>query len=180
MLKSWLHKRIGRLEAAYGYDAGYLHEIADASVPAMLKFQLFQIMAHHREDLPRDLNFGARMAAMLHEDCGPCAQLTVDMALEAGMPAGTIAALLRGDLAAAGDEAALGFRYGHAVAANTPDAMTLTEEIERRYDKRALVSLAYGVACSRVYPVLKRGMGHGATCTRIQVAEDSIAIARAA
>lgn len=180
MLKFWLHKRIGRLERAYGYDATYLHEVAKVSVPAILKFGLFQIMAYHHEDLPRDLGFAARMAATLNEDCGPCAQLTVDMALEAGMPAETVAALMRGDLTAASDEARLGFGYGKAVAANTPEAVTLAEEVERRYGKRALVSLAYGVASARVYPALKRGLGHGAACTRIKVAEDSIIIAKAA
>lgn len=180
MLRSWLHRRIGRLERAYGYDATYLQEVAEVSVPAILKFGLFQIMAYHHQDLPRDLGFAARMAATLSEDCGPCTQLVVDMALEAGMAAETVAALMRGDLARAGDEAALGFRYGMAVAANTPEAVALAEGVERRYGKRALVSLAYGVASARVYPALKRGLGHGAACTRIRVAEDDIAIARAA
>ena len=177
MLKSWLHRRIGRLERTYGYDATYLHEVADISVPAALKFGLFQIMAYHDEDLPRDLGFAARMAATLNEDCGPCAQLTVDMALESGMSPQPIAALMRGDLASAGDEAALGFRYGQAVAANTPAAAPLAEEVERRYRKRALVSLAYGVASARGYPALKRGPGHGAAGPRIQVAQHSLALA---
>ena len=180
MLKSWLHKRIARLELAYHYDASYLHEVVEVSVPAFLKFGLFQIMAYHREDVPRDLGFAARMAATLSEDCGPCTQLIVDMALEAGMSPRTIAALMRGDLGGAGDEAALGFRYGQAVAANKAEAMTLSDEIERRYGKRALVSMAYGVAGARVYPALKRGLGHGAACQSIKVADDDIAIGKAA
>jgi hypothetical protein len=180
MLKSWIHKQIGKLESGYGYDAGYLHGIVDVSTVAAIKFRLFQRFAHHHDQMPRDLGFAARIAATIGEDCGPCAQLSVDMALKAGVPAAMIAALLRGDLAAAGDEAALGFRYGAAIAGHSPDVVMLAEEIERHYGKRALVSLAFNVAGVRVYPALKRGLGYGATCTRIQVAEHSIAIAKAA
>lgn len=180
MLRTLLHRQIRNLERAYGYDATYLHEVTDVSIPAIFKFMLFRAMAQHRERLPRDLGCAARIAAVLSEDCGPCTQLVVDMALEAGMAPRRIAALLRGDLEQAGEEAELGFRYGIAVATNTAEAADLADRVERRYGKRALVSMAYSVASARVYPALKRGLGHGAACTRIRVADDSIAILRAA
>lgn len=180
MIRARLHGRIRKLERAYGYDASYLHEILDVSLAAFFKFALFQVMSGHRDRVPADASFAARLAAALSEDCGPCTQLVVDMALESGVAPGKLAALLRGDLDQAGAEAALGFRYGIAVAHNTADAQPLSEEVERKFGKAALVSMAYAVASARVYPALKRGLGHGAACTKIQVADDSIIIRQAA
>jgi hypothetical protein len=180
MLKRLLHGSIRKLERDYGYDATYLHEVTDISPAASLKFALFQIMSNHRDRVPRDAYCAARMAATLSEDCGPCTQLVVDMALRAGMAPARIAAILRGDLEQAGADAELGFRYGVAVAQNTIDAAALAGEVAKRYGKRALVSMAYAVACSRVYPALKRGLGHGAACTKISVSDETIVLKEAA
>lgn len=180
MIRSLLHRQIRKLERTHGYDATYLHEVLDASVPAFLKFGLFQVMSKHRDRVPSEAAFAAGIAATLSEDCGPCTQLVVDMALDAGVAPDKIAALLRGDIERAGPTAALGFRYGIAVALNTEDAPALAEAVEARFGKRALVSMAYAVACGRVYPALKRGLGQGAACTRIRVADKSIAIREAA
>ena len=180
MIKSFLHRAIAKLEKSYGYDASYLHEVLEVSTPAFLKFGLFQTMSNHRDGAPRDAYCAARMAATLSEDCGPCTQLVVDMALKAGMLPARIAAILRGDLEQAGTDAELGFRYGIAVAQNTINAAALSEEVEKRYGKRALVSMAYAVACSRVYPALKRGLGHGAACSKINVSDETIVLKQAA
>jgi hypothetical protein len=180
MIKAFLHRSVAKLEKGFGYDASYLHEVIDVSPSAFFKFGLFQIMSNHRDGAPADAYCAARIAATLSEDCGPCAQLTVDMALAAGVDPKRVAALLRGDLEQAGPDAELGFRYGIAVSQNTPDAVALSEDVEQRYGKRALVSMAYAVACSRVYPALKRGLGHGAACSKITVSDETIVLRQAA
>jgi hypothetical protein len=180
MLKRFLHARIRAMAGAYGYDAGYMHEILDASTLAFLKFGLFQIMSDHRDHLPKDAWYAAKLAAALSEDCGPCSQLVVDMALRDGVAPASIAALLRDDMSGGGADASLGFRYGRAVAQNGIDAVALAEEAQKRFGKRGLVSLDFAVACSRVYPALKRGLGHGAACTKITVSDETIVMKDAA
>ena len=180
MIKSWMHRRIEKFARHYGYDAGYVHEIIDVSPAAVFKFGLFQIMASHRQDVPKEALFAAKLAAVLCEDCGPCTQLGVNMGLEEGISARVITALLRGDIEAAGKDAELGFRYGVAVAQNTPDALALAEEAEKRYGRRALVSLAFAVAGARVYPAVKRGLGHGAACSKISVSDETVVLKAAA
>ncbi len=180
MIKAFLHRSVSKLEKGFGYDARYLHGVIDVSPSAFIKFGLFQIMSNHRDGAPAEAYCAARIAATLSEDCGPCTQLTVDMALAAGLDPKCIAALLRGDLEQAGKDAELGFSYGIAVSQNTPAAVTLSEEVERRYGKRALVSMAYGVACARVYPALKRGLGHGVACSKINVSDEIIVLKQAA
>ncbi len=180
MLKAYLHRRIAKMERSYGYDGTYMHEMLDASLAAFVKFALFQIMSAHRDGVPKEAWLAARIAAALAEDCGPCTQLVVDMALRDGMPGAGIAALLRGDIEQAGAEAALGFRYGMAVATNAAAALELVETARQRYGARGLVSLSFAVASARVYPSLKRGLGHGMACSRISVDDVTIAWKRAA
>jgi hypothetical protein len=180
MLKVFLHRTVSKLEKSFGYDASYLHEVIEISRPAFFKFGLFQIMSSHRDSVPRDAWYAARIAAAMSEDCGPCTQLVVDMALREGMKREALSTLLRGDLEKAGADAEFGFRYGIAVAQNTPAALALSEEAEKRYGKRALVSLAFAVAASRVYPTLKRGLGHGAACTKITILDETIVLRQAA
>jgi hypothetical protein len=180
MFKSYLHRKIAAMERAFSYDAAYVHEMLDASASAFMKFAMFQKMAAHCDSVSRDAWYAAKLAAVIAEDCGPCAQLTVDMALQAGVDPKIIAALTRGDFDRAGPDAALGYRYGLAVATNSPEAVALSVDAEAKYGRRGLVSLALAVAGARVYPTLKRGLGHGASCQKLVVADDTIAIRRAA
>jgi hypothetical protein len=180
MFKRLLHAQIRKMERQYGYDGGYMHEVLDASLPAFLKFGLFQIMSMHRDQVPKDAWYAARLAAALSEDCGPCSQIVVDMALGDGVPPSTVSALLRGDYDNAGADASLGYRYGMAVARNKTEAAELAAEAGKRFGKRGLVSLDFAVACSRVYPTLKRGLGHGAACTKLTVSGETIVMREAA
>jgi hypothetical protein len=180
MLKSYLRRQIERMEHKFAYDAAYAREILDASMPAFLKFALFQAMAAHRDGVPREAWFAAKLAAVMKEDCGPCAQLVLDTALQAGVRPQILAALVRQDFPAAGRDAALGFRYGLAVSSNTPDAAEIAAEAQAKFGKRGQVSLAMAVASARVYPTLKRAMGHGAVCRRLSVLGDAIPVCKVA
>ncbi len=180
MLKTYFRRRIERMERDFGYDATYAREILDASLSAFLKFALFQSMAAHREGAPREAWFAAKLAAAMNEDCGPCAQLMVDVALRAGVSPDTLAALIRRDPDSAGPDAALGFRFGLAVAANAVEAAELAAEVKAKYGKRGQIALAMAVAATRVYPALKRGMGHGAACQRLSLLNETIPIRKAA
>ena len=180
MIKALLHHQIRKFENAFGYDAGYVHEIIDASPSIAVKFAIFRMLAAKTKDAPAEALYAAAIAAATSEDCGPCAQLVVNLAVKDGVEPQTIAALLRGDLAAAGRNAELAFRYGKAVALNGADAVELSAEVERHFGKRGLVALAFTVAFGRVYPTVKRGLGHGAACARLQVATETIILKEAA
>ncbi len=178
MLKTLLHRSIRGFERMFGYDATYIHEITEAG--AGVKFALGTWAARHRAAVPKDAWFAAKLAAALSEDCGPCTQLAADMAVRAGMDPRRIAALIRGDVEQAGADAALGYRYAMAVATNAPAAIDLVERARARYGEKGLVSLALVVAFTRIYPATKRGLGHGMACAKIEIANQSILIQRAA
>jgi hypothetical protein len=180
MLKALFHRSIRGFERMFGYDAGYMHEVTDASASAMFKFSLLQPMTQHRDGVPKDAWYAAKIAGALAEDCGPCTQLCVDMATRDGVAPDALAALLRGDMERTGADASLGFRYGTAMATNASDLLELVDQARVRYGERGLVSLAFVVTTARMYPTLKRGLGHGMACTKIAIAGQSIAVKHAA
>lgn len=174
MLKRFLRHRLRKFERALDYDASYMHQILDASLPAFLKFGAFQTMSAHREGVPATAKFAASLAGTLSEDCGPCTQIVVDLALRAGVGAHDLAALLRGDVGAASDHAAFGFRFGDAVARRGDALDALVGEARARYGERGLVTLSFAVASARVYPAVKRGLGHAAACTKVRVGPSEV------
>src|ERR1700744_3555397 len=95
MLKWFFHKYISRIERRYGYDATYMHELADISPDAFRRFGRMQTAGGtYRADEPLNAWFAAGIAGALFEDCGPCVQIATDMAVEEGVKGEIIAALL--------------------------------------------------------------------------------------
>jgi len=172
MFKWLMHFGTRQMEKTTNYDASYMHEAIDVSTAAGFKLSLLPLLSQHKEDAPLPLWYGAAMASVLEGDCGPCAQLMVDQGLKQGVSPKLMRALVARDLTAAGEEASLGFRYAEAVMADDIEAETLREEIQKRYGERTLIALAFATAFCRTYPVLKRGLGHGAACQKIKIGDN--------
>jgi hypothetical protein len=67
-----------------------------------------------------------------------------------------------------------------AVATNADTTLSLVEQARKRYGERGLVSLAFSVTTARMFPTLKRGLGHGAVCAKVVVRNETIVVKRAA
>ncbi|MGQ0701033.1 MAG: hypothetical protein ACT4PZ_22675 [Panacagrimonas sp.] len=169
MIDRFLHRQIARFERRYDYDMSYGHELLDISRPAFLRFARVTGMSTHREAVPLDAWYAAKLVATLAEDCGPCTQLATDMARQDGVDPTLLSALVEGNEAGMSEDARLGWRFARAVLAHDSQADMLRERIVERWDKRALVSLASVLAASRVYPTLKYALGHGRACTRVHI-----------
>jgi uncharacterized lipoprotein YbaY len=169
MLKWLLRRPLDRFEREFDYDMSYAREILDASPGAMLRFGMATGFTRHREGVPAAAYYAAKIAGTMQEDCGPCTQLIVDMALKDGVPEGVVRAVLTRDTAAMPDDAALGYRYALASLAHEP-AHDLREEVVSRWGKKALVSLAFALTAARIFPTLKYALGHGETCVRVKLA----------
>jgi hypothetical protein len=170
MLKLLLHRKLEAFERAHGYDASYMHEVLDADLGAFLKFGRATGLGAYRKDVPADVYVAAGLTSSVQADCGPCTQLGVGFALSAGVPAATIAAVVKGDIEAMSPDVALGVRFARALLARDPAADACREEIVRRWGPRALLALAFGVMAAQLYPTLKYALGHGQACTRVVVA----------
>lgn len=179
MLRWLLRNRLAAFERTYGYDTTYMREVIDADPRAFLAIARVGAMSGYRRDVAKDVWFAAKLVGAMTEDCGPCTQLVVAMALRDGVDPRTIAAVVRGDLAALSDDVLLGVTFARAALAHSPDADERRDEIVRRWGRRALISLAYAMTSARIYPTVKYALGHGAACQRVDVAGEPVAVVRA-
>jgi len=180
MLKWLMRRRIAAFERAYGYDASYGRDILEASPRALLLFGRISALGQWRRDVPKDAWYAAKLLAARAEDCGPCTQLVVTMAERAGVAPAVLSALLARNEASMTPEAALGFRFAEAVLAHDPRADELRDEVLKRWGPRALVSLAFAIAASRVFPTVKYALGHGKACTRVTIGGATVPVLRQA
>lgn len=170
MLKALLGRTISSFEKAWSYDASYMRDLLDYSPSAFIKFGFLSSLGRGRAAPPAALA-AAGIVGTLAEDCGPCTQIGVDIATKSGVPAGTLRAILAGDLAAMGPDASLAYRFAQAsLARDLERADPLREEIVRRWGQKALVALSLSLMTSRMYPTLKYALGHGKACSKVVVA----------
>jgi hypothetical protein len=169
MLKWFMNRGIARFERQWDYDATYLRDIVDASPRAAWMFSRAAAIGKYRKDVPAAAWAAAAITATRHEDCGPCTQLGVSMAERAGVDPATLRAVLTGNSAAMPEDVALAWRFTRATIDHDPAADRYRDEIVNRWGSRALISLAFAMVASRIYPTVKYAMGHGQACTRIVV-----------
>jgi hypothetical protein len=177
VLKSLLNLMIRRMERQWGYDASYMHQMTNVSPWSSLKFAVVTGLVDRR-DAPPEALAAAGLVGVLGEDCGPCTQIGVDMAVAGGVPPAVLRAILAGDRAAMGESAALAYGFAQAVLAHDVEADTLREDIVERCGEKGLVALALAITTARMYPTLKYGLGHGKACTKVRVGHDAASFIR--
>lgn len=169
MIKWALRKAIGKFEREFNYDAGYMHDMIDASPRAAWLFSRVTALGQFRRDVPIDAWCAAGITAVRHEDCGPCTQLGVTMAERAGVSADVLRAVLADDADAMPLDVALAWRFTRATLAHDPAADDYRAVIVERWGRRGLISLAFAITVSRIYPTVKYALGHGKACMRVVV-----------
>jgi len=175
----WLMRRgIRAFERKWDYDAGYLHEMIEASPRAAWLFARAAGIGRYRRDIPIEAWSVAGITAVRQEDCGPCTQLGVSMAERAGLSPDVLRAVLRDDPDAMPPDVALVWQFTRATLAHDVAADQYRDAIIRRWGPRAVVSLALAMTAARLYPTVKYAMGHGKACTRIVVGGAPVAVNR--
>ena len=170
MLKWFIHRKLAAFEKDFGYDVSYMRHVLDTDLGAFMKFARATAIGNHRRDVPIDVHCAVMLVGVIRADCGPCAQLGITLALRQGVPGATIAKILRGNEEDMTEPTRLGVRFARAVFAR--DAIAADEartELERRYGKRAIVSLGLAICASQLYPNFKWALGYGHACQRLQV-----------
>lgn len=181
VLMRWL---LGRFETRWHYPMDYARALLAGSRRAFWHYSRLAPAAQCRDGVPRNAWHAARITAVHAEDCGPCAQLTLDQALADGVPPALLQALvdsLRRSVVEAGvdvgtaldeldPDAALAVRFAHAWAAHDPAQNDWRPRIEQRFGARGLASLAVSMTAIRMFPLLKTALGHGQACGVLQIA----------
>jgi len=169
MIRWAMRRAIDKFERVWNYDAGYMRDVIDVSPRAAWMFSRAAALGGFRRDIPIEPWYAAGITAVRHEDCGPCTQLGVAMAERAGVSPAVLRAVLTDDPGAMPPDVALVWRFTRATLAHDPAADEYREAIVKRWGRRALVSLAFAITASRIYPTVKYALGHGKACMRVVV-----------
>jgi hypothetical protein len=180
MLKWFIERRLKSFERSFDYDMGYARAILAADMRAFLAFGQVMSLSSYRKSVPRDVYFAVKLTGTLAEDCGPCTQLVVGMALREGVAPQTLTAVLRGDDTALSESVQLGVSFARAVLGRAAEAEPLREEIVQRFGQRGLMSLAFALTAARIFPTVKYALGHGIACQRVVVQGEAIPVVKAA
>lgn len=180
MIRYALNKMLLAMKQRYAYDVRYQQDILQTDLAAFLKFSGFQIMASHSGNLPAGPLFAARIRAILWEDCGPCSQLVVNMALEAGLQPAIVRAIIEQDLNNLPADIALVLQFTEQVLAHQPQADDLRDKILALWGAKGLITLGFAISSYRVYPALKYSLGYGTACSRILLNDVSVVPLRSA
>ncbi len=174
MLNWFVKRQLDKFGKQWDYDTGYMREIVDeAGVGAVMPMQALQKLGSYRK-VPRDAYFGAALTAGKDADCGPCLQLGVRMAEKQGVSPQLIRAILEQDYGKCSKEALLGIELALATIARDGSGEEARAEILKRWGRAGLVSLAYAIVGAQSYPTFKYAIGHGHTCVRVRIGDETV------
>src|SRR5687768_21464 len=169
MLAWLIRRKITSFAAAYDYDMSYVHEILDVSTQAAMVYSRATALGSFRRGVPADVHCLVQLVGVMHEDCGPCVQLGVKLAQQAGVSPSSLRAVLAGELEQLPPDYALAVRFARAVLVRDGAAEEFRAALKAKYGSLGLVSLAFSLTCARIYPTMKYALGFGHACTRITV-----------
>jgi ribosomal protein L18 len=169
-MRSWIARRMLRsMSKRSSYDVSYLEYLLKESPAAFFRFAPVMKASAHREVVPVEASFAAKMAGAMAEDCGPCVQIVVDMALEAGMAKAQIEAVLRRDPKAMSANTAAAFRFADAVARRAFEEDDCREVVRARWGEKGVIDLSMALQMGRTFPMMKAALGYARECRRVTV-----------
>jgi len=172
-LLEWGKAQIGDVNMDYAYH------LRDVAPGRLWRFSMIRVVEGGRKVTPPAIYHAAGMAAAMVEDCGPCVQIHVNLALKDRVDAEVLRALAARRLDRVPAEVALAFSYGDAVSRGIM-ADEMRDEIRAKWGELGLIELAFTIATARFYPALKRGMGYAHACERVVIDNRATATAKAA
>jgi hypothetical protein len=176
MIKRILKRNIEAFGTTFDYDVSFMTDILKQSTRAFFKLALLQPMTQHRVSIPLAPYYAAKIRSVLREDCGPCTQVCVNMALKECVGSDVLSAVVRGDIRQLDDDVLLAYQFTEMCLGHKPEADDLREQVVNRWGEAGLITLSYVIATSRVYPAMKYVLGHGQTCLRIDVGENKVEV----
>lgn len=174
MLKALLERGFRKQEEVTGESADFVRDMYNAAPGGFWRFALFTPMAQYRKVLPKEAYAVAKIAAGHSEDCGPCLQTCVNLAVAAGVAPEIVRAAVTGETGAMDERTRVVYEFAQAVCAHDIRSEELRTLIEKWWGKAATVELALVIASSRLFPTVKRALGHGQACSRVTIGHETV------
>ncbi len=176
MFNAILERIFFKQEAVTGESADFIRDLHRATPGGFWRFVLFMPMANFRRALPADAYAVAKIAASHSEDCGPCLQTTVNLATAAGVHAQTIRAAVLGEVTAMDERTGTAFAFARAICAHDIVSEELRPRLVEWWGEAGVAELSLAICAARLFPTLKRGLGHSAACQRVRVGQETLSV----
>ena len=173
MLRWIFRRKLDAEEKKLGESMDYLRHIVAVSPSAFMRFASIMPFANSRRVLPKNIWYAAQLITLQHEDCGPCLQITVNLAQRDGVDGTVIRAILDRDRDGLTPEFADVCDFAQAIANKDVDADALRETLRKRYGDRGLIELSYAIAAGRIPPTVKRVLGYARSCQDVTINTDT-------
>ena len=174
MFAWWIKKKLDSFEKAHNYDMNYMRDMLAVSPRAVLSYARAIQLSRYRGGLSLEAWHVVNIIGIVHEDCGACAQLAVDLALESGVAASPIRAVVSGDLGRLPEGSRLVAQFARAVLHNDAAADELRAQVCEQHGREALLAIAFALTTTKMYPTVKRVLGHAHSCVRLEIAGQSL------
>jgi alkylhydroperoxidase family enzyme len=169
MLGFMVRSKIRSAEKRLGVSMDYVRHLYEHAPEAFWKFTKMMPAAQHREKLPAAPYHVARLVATRHEDCGPCVQAVINLAKEDAIEPAILQAALTGKVEDLPESLQDVYRFTEAVVTANGEDEQYREKLRKVFGEEALVELALAIATCRVFPTLKRALGHAKSCSAVKV-----------
>jgi hypothetical protein len=160
---------IAVMEKRLNSDLSYMRALNLASPGGFDKFLKATALSRHREIVPPAASHAAQLTAMNFEGCGTCLQIAIDQARAAGMVDGVIKAVLGGKPDAMPPDAALAYRFARSILTRAADLDEIRLAVRERWGEKGVVDLTMATQGSRLYPMIKLGLGFAASCQQVRI-----------
>ena len=178
-MRKWIGSlAVNAFSRRYNFDVAYLRQMLRETPDAFFAFANVNTAARYRRKAPVDAIFAVKLTGTLSEDCGPCVQLVADMAREAGMGEAQIIAVLRRDEVTMNRDAGLGFRFADTVVRRLDGEDEAREAVRQAWGDAGVIELSLALALTRVYPMLKAGMGFAKECRRVRISGREVEVVK--
>lgn len=178
-MKDEILQQIAAFQEKYDYSMDYACEVIDLDPQLYVDFYQATQLGKYTGGLSSEAHFAVRLMGTMAGDCGPCVQLGVKMAREAGVDDGAIEAVLLQEDERLLPETALCVRFARSLLRRDAELEQHREQVTARFGKKGAVAIAYALIASYMYPTLKYALGQGHGCTRISVGKRTVTAQRA-
>ena len=176
MLNVLLERLFKTQERVTGESMDFVRDLRRTAPGGFWRFALFTPMASYRRALPVEAYAVAKIAAAHAEDCGPCLQTTVNLAQADGVSDTIIRAAVLGDINAMDERTGAAFAFARAICARDFPSEDLRPKLLAWWGEAGLAELSLAICSSRLFPTLKRGLGHAQSCQRVIVGMETLQV----
>lgn len=174
MLNALIRWRIAGFERRWRYSMDYMRDLLRLSRPAFWRFARATEMATRPDGIAMAPWCAGKIVAARSEDCGPCVQLAVDMASAHGVAPAVLQAVLDDDeatLRRLAPDVATAWAFARAWSTGAIDLDAPRAAALQAFGERGFASLVLAMVGVRMFPQIKRALGHAQACQRVRVGQ---------